>query len=79
MNSSDEEEEAKKCEEPAAEIEVVDTWFPDQAFAANKNILMEVEELEEKIFAASLQVKVRFMDIFIYYEHCVLVDRYDVI
>ena len=56
-NSSDE-EEAEKPEEPAAEIEIADTWFPDQAFAANKNILIEVEELEEKIFAASLQVKV---------------------
>ncbi len=57
-NSSDEEEENDKTEEQAAEIEVVDVWFPDQAFAANKNILIEVEELEEKIFAASLQVKV---------------------
>ncbi|CAB3979425.1 bromodomain adjacent to zinc finger domain 2B-like isoform X1 [Paramuricea clavata] len=56
VNSSDE-EDAAKPEEPAAEIEIADTWFPDQAFAANKNILIEVEELEEKIFAASLQVK----------------------
>ena len=58
VNSSDEEEEAKKPEEQEGEIEIVDTWFPDQAFSANKNILIEVEELEEKIFAASLQVKV---------------------
>lgn len=60
-NSSDE-EDAGKADEPAAAAaagtEVTDTWFPDQAFAANKNILIEVEELEEKIFAASLQVKV---------------------
>jgi hypothetical protein len=58
VNSSDEEEEATKPEEQQEEIEIVDVWFPDQAFAANKNSLIEVEELEEKIFAASLQVKV---------------------
>lgn len=55
LNSSDEEEEKS---EQSPDAEIVDSWFPDQAFAANKNILIEVEELEEKIFAASLQVKV---------------------
>ena len=57
--SSDEEEE-EDDEKPEATVvtEIKDRWFPDQAFAANKNVLIEVEELEEKIFAASLQVKV---------------------
>ena len=58
MNSSDEEDETVKPEGAESDKETVDTWFPDQAFAANKNILIEVEELEEKIFAASLQIKV---------------------
>ncbi|XP_046846146.1 bromodomain adjacent to zinc finger domain protein 2B-like isoform X2 [Xenia sp. Carnegie-2017] len=53
----DEEDEAKKTDEQDMEMDFTDDWFPDQAFAANKNILIEVEELEEKIFAASLQVK----------------------
>ncbi|XP_028411273.1 bromodomain adjacent to zinc finger domain protein 2B-like isoform X2 [Dendronephthya gigantea] len=57
VNSSDEEDEPVKPEGDESDKEIVDTWFPDQAFAANKNILIEVEELEEKIFAASLQIK----------------------
>ena len=55
----DEEDEAKKTDEQDIEMDFTDDWFPDEAFAANKNILIEVEELEEKIFAASLQVKVK--------------------
>jgi len=35
-----------------------DEWYPVQEFAVNKGILKEVEELEEKVFTASLQVKV---------------------
>jgi len=32
--------------------------FPEVAFAVDKAILREVEEMEEKVFQASLQVKV---------------------
>lgn len=56
--SSDEEDSQEKAEQTDT-TEINDSWFPDQAFAANKNVLIEVEELEEKIFAASLQVKAR--------------------
>lgn len=34
--------------------------FPEVAFAVDKAILREVEEMEEKVFQASLQVKVIF-------------------
>lgn len=52
-DSDDETEESKK-KKPQ---ETHDTWFPAAEFAVNKSILKEVEELEEKVFAASLQVK----------------------
>ena len=38
---------------------IEDKEFAEVAFAINKAILKEVEEMEEKVFAASLQVKVR--------------------
>ena len=37
---------------------IEDKWYPQLAYASDKAILMEVEELEEKVFSASLQVKV---------------------
>lgn len=37
---------------------IEDKTFPKVAFAVNKAILKEVEEMEEKVFTASLQVKV---------------------
>ncbi|KAL9966066.1 hypothetical protein ACROYT_G024079 [Oculina patagonica] len=36
---------------------IEDKMFPEVAFAVNKAILREVEEMEEKVFTASLQVK----------------------
>ena len=59
-SSDEEDEDDDDDDKPEASVvtEIKDSWFPDQAFAANKNVLIEVEELEEKIFAASLQVKV---------------------
>lgn len=38
-----------------------DKWYPQLAYASDKAILMEVEELEEKVFSASLQVKVSWL------------------
>lgn len=52
-DSDDETEESKKKNVQQTN----DTWFPAAEFAVNKSILKEVEELEEKVFAASLQVK----------------------
>ena len=37
-----------------------DNIFPEVAFAINKAILRDVEDLEERVFTASLQVKVSF-------------------
>ncbi len=42
---------------PPGKIE--DKCFPQVAFSVDKDLLMEVEELEEKMFSASLQNKVR--------------------
>ena len=39
-----------------------DKTFPEVAFAVDKAILREVEEMEEKVFTASLQVKVIFFN-----------------
>jgi len=36
---------------------IQDKWYPQLAYASDKAILIEVEELEEKVFSASLQVK----------------------
>ena len=41
-----------------------DKIFPEVAFAVDKAILREVEEMEEKVFQASLQVKVIFKSFF---------------
>ena len=40
------------------DIAIEDKTFPQVAFAVDKAILREVEEMEEKVFTASLQVKV---------------------
>jgi len=37
---------------------IEDKWYPQIAYASDKALLLEVEELEEKVFSASLQVKV---------------------
>ena len=39
-------------------MDIGDKTFPEVAFAVDKAILREVEEMEEKVFTASLQVKV---------------------
>lgn len=36
---------------------VVDQWFQALAYASDKAVLIEIEELEEKVFSASLQMK----------------------
>lgn len=53
-DETDDENEGKSKNTQPSE----DEWYPVQEFAVNKAILKEVEELEEKVFAASLQVKV---------------------
>ena len=40
---------------------IADQWYPELAYAVDKAILVEVEELEEKVFSASLQSKVYFV------------------
>ena len=49
-------EDGTTATDPNKTIE--DKWYPQLAYASDKAILMEVEELEEKVFSASLQVKV---------------------
>ncbi|XP_048580130.1 bromodomain adjacent to zinc finger domain protein 2B isoform X2 [Nematostella vectensis] len=57
-DDSETDEEDEKTEDKLAEgTPVDDNWFPAAEFAVNKAIMKEVEELEEKVFAASLQVK----------------------
>ena len=58
----DENENKEKSEEGAIVTDlnksIEDKWYPQIAYASDKAILMEVEDLEEKVFSASLQVKV---------------------
>lgn len=49
-------DEVKPCDH---RVPIVDKWYTQVAFACDKATLIEIEELEEKIFSASLQVKVR--------------------
>ena len=59
-DSDDEEEEneTSSSNEPRKDTPVEDKTFPHVAFAVDKAILREVEEMEEKVFTASLQIKV---------------------
>lgn len=56
------EEEKLNAQQTSSRIN--DSWFPQLAYASDKSSLIEVEELEEKVFSASLQVKVRSVNIF---------------
>ena len=75
-SDSDDEEETP---EKSANIDknkdnpIDDKMFPEVAFAVNKAILREVEEMEEKVFTASLQVKVSSI-FFLNKKYCCLVD-----
>ena len=59
-DSDDENETPGKssCSEKNKNNPIDDRMFPEVAFAVDKAILREVEEMEEKVFQASLQVKV---------------------
>ena len=46
------------------DVDIEDKTFPEVAFAVDKAILREVEEMEEKVFTASLQVKVNAVIVF---------------
>ena len=47
-----------KSIKPTPPGKVDDKCFPQVAFSVDKDILIEIEELEEKMFSASLQNKV---------------------
>ena len=57
-SDDDEPLERSKKQETDAGMDIGDKTFPEVAFAVDKAILREVEEMEEKVFTASLQVKV---------------------
>ena len=50
------------CSAKNKDSPIDDKTFPEVAFAVDKAILREVEEMEEKVFQASLQVKVILLD-----------------
>ncbi|CAH3184955.1 unnamed protein product, partial [Porites evermanni] len=56
-SDDDEPLEKSKKQETDADMDIGDKTFPEVAFAVDKAILREVEEMEEKVFTASLQVK----------------------
>ena len=59
-SDSDDDEEEQKLANISSKKDTpfADKTFPHVAFAVDKAILREVEEMEEKVFTASLQVKV---------------------
>ena len=57
-DDDDEKQQKLANAEKNKDIPIEDKHFPEVAFAVNKAILREVEEMEEKVFTASLQVKV---------------------
>lgn len=57
-SEDDEEKEKAASSESKKDAAFEDKTFPHVAFAVDKAILREVEEMEEKVFTASLQVKV---------------------
>ena len=57
-DSEDDEAKEKAADKGAKDAPIEDKTFPQVAFAVDKAILREVEEMEEKVFTASLQVKV---------------------
>lgn len=56
-SEDDEEKEKAASSESKKDVAFEDKTFPHVAFAVDKAILREVEEMEEKVFTASLQVK----------------------
>ena len=52
--------EKHKSVKPNPPGKIEDRSFPQVAFSVDKDILIEIEELEEKMFSASLQNKVLF-------------------
>jgi len=66
-DSDDDNETPEKlsCSEKNKGNPIDDKMFPEVAFAVDKAILREVEEMEEKVFQASLQVKVIFNSFFL--------------
>lgn len=64
-SDDDNETPGKSCSEKNKNNPIDDRMFPEVAFAVDKAILREVEEMEEKVFQASLQVKVIFKSFFL--------------
>lgn len=58
-DDDDEKQQTLITSEKNKNVPFSDKTFPKVAFAVDKAILREVEEMEEKVFTASLQVKVR--------------------
>ena len=52
--------EKQKGSKTAPQGKIEDRTFPLVAFSVDKDILIEIEELEEKMFSASLQNKASF-------------------
>lgn len=60
----------EKTKKQRTDADIDDKTFPEVAFAVDKAILREVEEMEEKVFTASLQVKVSEEFLSIYSDFC---------
>ena len=58
-DDDDEKQQTLTTSEKNKNVPYEDKTFPEVAFAVDKAILREVEEMEEKVFTASLQVKVK--------------------
>ena len=58
-DDDDEKLQTSTTSEKNKNVPFEDKTFPEVAFAVDKAILREVEEMEEKVFTASLQVKVK--------------------
>lgn len=58
-DDDDEKQQTLTTSEKNKNVPFEDKTFPEVAFAVDKAILREVEEMEEKVFTASLQVKVK--------------------
>ena len=58
LSEEDNKEESKYVPQITPDGRIPDQWYPELAYAVDKAVLIEVEELEEKVFSASLQTKV---------------------
>ena len=49
-------------------------WLKEVTFASNKGIVEAVESMEERVFSASMQVKVMAQKDWLFSQFCVLAD-----